>query len=400
MSRYDAIVLGLGAMGSAAAWQLAKRGARVLGLDNYAPPHTLGSTHGDTRVTRLAIGEGPHLTPLVMRSHEIWREIERETGRDLLTTNGGLIISSAARTSKTHVDDFFANTCGAADRFQIPHEILNAAAIRKRFPHFKVRDDEVGYFEPGAGFVRPEACVAAQIALARICGADIRPNERALGFDETSTGTTVRTAESSYQAERLVVCAGPWLPSLLDETHASLFRIYRQVLFWFAIDGPIDTWAPRQFPIFIWELQGVRQGIYGFPAVDGRDGGVKIATEQFDAQTSPDAAERSVSADEIASMYATYVEPYFTGLAPRCVKSAVCLYTVTPDSGFVIDWLPGSDRVLIASPCSGHGFKHSAAIGEILAELATKGSSKTDLSPFRLSRFKPEHASSTQIGAR
>ena len=387
MSRYDAIVLGLGAMGSAATWQLAKRGARVLGIDGFAPPHAMGSTHGETRITRLAIGEGSHLTPLALRSHEIWREIERETGRDLLTAKGGLILSSDARTSKTHVEGFFANTLAAARQFHIAHEILDAAAIRKRFAQFLVQDNEIGYFEPGAGFVRPEACVSAQLDLARKNAADTRVNERVLDFAEDATGVTVRTATATHRADRLVVCGGPWLPSLLDARTARLFRIYRQVLFWFAIDGPIAPWEEDRFPIFIWELQNTNQGIYGFPAIDGARGGVKIATEQYDAETSPAAAERAVSAEEVASMHAHHVAPNFSGLGPTCVKSAVCLYTVTPDFGFVIDWLPGSERVLIASPCSGHGFKHSAAIGEALAQLVMEDKSTLELSAFRFDRF-------------
>ena len=167
MKKYDAIVLGLGATGSAALYQLAKRGARVLGLDRYAPPHAYGSTHGDTRITRLAIGEGAHYTPLALRSHEIWRELERESGETLLTTNGGLIISSPNKQAFTHVDAFFANTVAAAERFGIAHERLDANAIRARFPEFKVGDDEYGYLERDAGYLRPEACVRVQLQGAR-----------------------------------------------------------------------------------------------------------------------------------------------------------------------------------------------------------------------------------------
>src|SRR5665213_4254770 len=155
MFRHDVIILGLGAMGSAATFQLAKRGARVLGIDRYAPPHSFGSTHGDTRVTRLAIGEGEHYTPLVKRSHEIWREIEHETGADLLCTNGGLVISSNSNPASTHVKGFFQNTVDAAHKHGIAYELLDATEIRRRYPMFNVRDDEFGYFEPSAGFVRP-----------------------------------------------------------------------------------------------------------------------------------------------------------------------------------------------------------------------------------------------------
>lgn len=156
MDTYDAVILGLGAMGSAAAYQLAKRKARVLGLDQFAPPHALGSSHGDTRITRLAIGEGTHYTPLALRSHEIWREIEGETGADLLTVTGGLIVSSAASTARVHVADFFANTVAAAQKHGIAHELLESGDIRRRFPQFHIRDGEIGYYEAQAGFLRPK----------------------------------------------------------------------------------------------------------------------------------------------------------------------------------------------------------------------------------------------------
>src|SRR5258708_30422448 len=178
MAKYEVLVLGLGAMGSAAAFQLARRGRKVLGIDRFAPPHSLGSSHGETRITRLAIGEGEHYTPLVLRSHELWREIEKEAGADLLTITGGLIISSIARTAMLHVDQFFSNTVAAAEKYRIPHQILPAQEIRTRFPQFQVRDDEIGYYEPSAGFLRPEACVEAQLRLGRKYGAGFPPHER------------------------------------------------------------------------------------------------------------------------------------------------------------------------------------------------------------------------------
>jgi len=386
MVRYDAIVLGLGAMGSAALYQLAKRGARVLGIDRFAPPHAMGSSHGDTRVTRLAIGEGDHLTPLAMRAHEIWREIEKETGAELLTSNGGLILSSDKPTSFTHVEGFFANTVAAAEKFGIAHERLDAHAIRARFPVFKVRDNEIGYFEPEAGFVRPEACVAAQLDLAKRNGAELCLNAPVLGFEEDSSGVRVKTERETCVADRLIVTAGAWLPTLLAPEHAQLFRIYRQVLLWYEIQGPIAAYQPDRFPIFIWELEGETQGIYGFPAIDGGAGGLKVATESYDATITADTVDRDVSAREIASTY-RLIGPRIEGVGPRAVKSKVCLYTTTPDFGFVVDWLLGSERILIGSACSGHGFKHSATVGEILAELTRDGRTRFDIAPLRFARF-------------
>lgn len=387
MMKFDTIVLGLGAMGSAAVYHLAKRGSRVLGIDRYSPPHARGSSHGDTRITRLAIGEGAQYTPLAMRSHALWRDLERECGKTLLTSCGGLIISSSAKSSVTHVEGFFANTIASAQRYGIAHEILDAAQIRRRFPQFRIADDESAYFEPEAGFLRPEECVGAHLAMAQAHGAEIHREERVCGFDVAGGSVVVTTQRETYSAEHLIVAAGPWLPELMDRGRGRCFTIYRQAMFWFEVPAPVNSFLPENFPVFIWELQGRDQGIYGFPAVDGPLGGVKVATEQYAASTTAEDADLTVSDDEIAAMREHYIARFIPALNGKCVKAVACLYTVTPDFGFVIDTHPDSDRVWIVSPCSGHGFKHSPAIGEALAELAIDGATRVDLGAFKLDRF-------------
>lgn len=387
MTSFDVVVVGLGAMGSAAAWQLAKRGARVLGIDRFSPPHALGSSHGDTRITRLAIGEGAQYTPLAQRSHEIWREIEALTGEQLLTVTGGLWISSEARQAETHVANFFDNTLAAARRFGIAHELLDARAIRARFPQFNVADNENGYFEPGAGYLRPEACIRAQLTLAERQGARIHRDETVLEFSQASGAVSVRTDRGTYEARRLIVAAGAWLPQLLAPALARRFTITRQALYWFDTGASFKRFAPPAFPVWIWELQDRRNVIYGIPAIDGPAGGAKLATEQYAATTSADAVTREVSAAEKERMHRELVAPYLPGLGPRCVKAVACLYTATPDFHFVVDRHPVMRDVLVASPCSGHGFKHSAALGEALAELALEGGSTMDLSSFTFARF-------------
>jgi sarcosine oxidase len=384
--QYDIAIVGLGAMGSATALALAKRGAKVIGFDRFEPPHAFGSSHGDTRVTRLAIGEGDHLTPLVMRSHQLWREIERETGASLLSETGGLIISSETNAAQTHVEGFFGKTVAAAETFGIAHALLDAAQIRARWPQFKLRADEFGYFEPTAGFVRPEACIRAELALASRCGAELHASESVLRFEPSPRGVAVTTESGTYAAGKLVLCAGAWLPELLGGKYTALFRIHRQTQFWFDVDD-VTGFLPERFPIFIWELPDSARGIYGFPAIDGSAGGIKIASEEFAEPTNPNDADRSVSREEIESVYAL-IAPHLCGAGPRCLRATACLYTVTPDFGFVIDTHPDSDRVIVASPCSGHGFKHSPAVGEALADLALEQPPRFDLSPFRLSRFR------------
>ncbi len=385
--KYDAIVLGLGATGSAAAYQLARRGRRVLGIDRHAPPHALGSTHGGTRITRLAIGEGEHYTPLAIRAHRIWREIEHETGANLLCTNGGLVISSADTRSETHVEGFFRNTVSAAQRFGIAHEVMDAAEIRRRYPQFAVGGEEYGYYEPSAGFVRPELCVHAQLELAKKYGAELHTGEILLGFEPMPAGVRVVTDCGRYECERLIAAAGAWLPALLGPPLDGLFRVHRQVQFWFAPRDGTAQFRPDRFPVFIWELRRSRQGIYGFPAIDGATGGIKIASESFETTTSPDTVDRDVAKDEIRRTHETLVAPYIPGISGDCVRASACLYTVTPDFGFVIDTHPQSERIIIASPCSGHGFKHSPAIGEGLAEWVCRGTAPPGFDAFALKRF-------------
>ena len=383
----DVIVVGLGAMGSAACYQLAKREASVIGIDRYSPPHSLGSTHGETRVTRLAIGEGEQFVPFALRSHDIWRELESETGADLLTVTGGLIMSGASGEHSLHGSaDFVETTINAAIKFGIEHRILDSRQIADEFPQFILSGKERGYFENEAGFLRPEACVKTQLELAEKLGANLRLNERVIRIENTGAGVDVISDRATYSAATAIVSAGPWVSEFVDGVPANLFKIYRQVLYWFDVSQVYERYRVGKFPIFIWEFgRGKDDFSYGFPAIDGKHGGLKVASETFPATTSPEETDRAVSTGETASMFNQYIAGHLDGIGATCVKSAVCLYTVTPNSNFVIDRL--SENVLLASPCSGHGFKHSAAIGETLAELALRKST-IDVSPFALSQFE------------
>ena len=360
---FDTIVVGLGAMGSATAWQLARRGARVLGIDRYAPPHSHGSHCGESRITRKAIGEGDAYVPLALRSYEIWREIESALpGSDpLLNVTGGLWISSPRRQVEIHVADFFDRTVDTARRFGIAHEVLDATAMRRRFPAFNVRDDESGYYEPEAGYLRPEACVRAQLGLAAAAGAELRTNEAVLGIEQSGGAVDVVTARGKYRADRAIVTAGAGVVDLVPALGGRL-TVSRQVQYWFGAEGLDDL------PVWIWELQDRGNAIYGFPA---KGGVVKVSTESFTREITPD------------EMFTSLVAPNLRGVRAPCVKTVTCLYTATPDFHFVIDRQPAMDRVIVASPCSGHGFKHSAALGEAIAQLVTDGRSALDLSPFR-----------------
>ena len=377
----DVAVVGLGAMGAATLYQLAKRGIRAIGIDRHAPPHDQGSSHGETRITRQAVGEGDVYAPLVIRSHEIWRELEAATGASLLEACGMLVMAPAgSRTGHHGKADFLTRTIAVAQRHGIAHEVLDAAEIARRFPGFRLTGTERGCFEPGGGFVRPEACIAAQLAEATRLGAGIRTGTRVLALHQRADGVAIETDQGSIEAAQVVVAAGAWAGGLLGAPYDRLLLPYRQVLHWFPVDDAVPT-----IPAFIW-MHGARPEdyFYGFPALAGA---VKVATEQYADPCNPDALDRTVSPGEQAAMWETHVAPRLESLAAPALRSAACLYTVTPDAGFVVERHPRQDRLVVVSACSGHGFKHSAGLGEAVAEWLAEGRSRIDLSPFRSARF-------------
>lgn len=375
-------------MGSAALAALGRAGASVIGFDRFSPPHEFGSSHGDTRITRLAIAEGSDYVPLVLRSHELWRELERSTGVELLTECGGLTMAQPGAGGVLHgVDDYLDRVRSIASEYGIEHENLAADEIAQRFPQFDLVGGERGYYEPAAGFVRPERCIAAQLKLAAQHGAALRLDEPVTAYTSDSNGVNVTTESGGARAARLILAAGPWMGDLLPE-HRGWFRVYRQVHFWFALKGRGAHERYRRMPIYIWETgYGAEDLIYGFPAVDGPDGGAKLATEQYATTTAPDELERGVRPEEIEEFYERFVRERLPGLDRRCLKATACMYTVTPDSRFVIDRHPEHENVIVVSACSGHGFKHSPAIGEAVAQLAIDGRSDIDLSGFSFARL-------------
>jgi sarcosine oxidase len=331
-------------------------------------------------MTRLSVGEGPEYVPLVRRSHELWREIEAQTGTRLLSQPGGLFLSRPGSW-------FFEATRELARRHEIEHEELSPARLRDRFPMFAIDEQTHGYYEPAAGFVRPEEAVRAQLELARRAGAELRPGERVLEWSRSGHGVSVLTDRAAYVCEQLILCAGPWLPALFPEGR-ELFAVHRQVQLWFEIRQGYEQL--RHGPVFVWDFGGERSGFvhfagfYGFPAVDGPAGGVKVATETYETTTEPDGRQHPPTGAEIAAMYHRCIEGRLPWLGPDPVRTLSCLYTCTRGSRFVIDRHPGHEAVLIVSPCSGHGFKHSPAIGEAVAQWVTDGSPELDLSPFCL----------------
>jgi sarcosine oxidase len=371
---FDVIVAGLGAMGSAACYQLAKRGKRVLGLDRYSPPHTLGSSHGQTRIIREAYFEDPLYVPLVQRAYELWAELEREAGRKLFQQTGGLmigrpqgmVVSGAKRSALEH---------------KLSYEVLSSAQVSRRFPALRPDEEMAAVWEPRAGILFPEACVESHLALARKHGAVLGLDEVVLDWKPDGTGILVKTVKGEYRAGALILAVGAWAPSLLAELSLPL-KVERQVLYWFRPRTETNIFRPENCPIYLWEYAHNRT-FYGFPDLGE---GVKVARHHEGKEADPNNVFREVVPEEIEAM--RELVRRFLPEADGALNSAtVCLYTNTPDHHFLIDKHPAHSQVVIASPCSGHGFKFSSAIGEVSADLALEGKSRFDLSLFRLKRF-------------
>jgi sarcosine oxidase len=377
--RGEVIVVGLGAMGAAVSWQLARMGVSAIALDRYTAPHDGGSTHGESRITRLAVAEGDEYVSLVRRSHELWREIEAESRQTLLTRTGGVVIGGPQ-------SDFLTRTRRIAARHGIVHETLDGAELRRRFPMFTASEASRAYYEPEAGYVRPEAAVAAQLGLAVKAGVRLRLAEPLLEWCASQQGVRVRTASGVHDADQLVLCPGAWINQLFPEGR-NLFAIYRQLLLWFPIVK--EPQALGKMPIFIWDFGGERtgfvhlRGFYGFPPLAGLAGGVKVGTEQFERTTEPDGVQHPATLEEAAHIRRHIIGERLPWLGPAPLRTVSCLYTSTRGSRFVIDRHPAHENVMIVSACSGHGFKHSPAIGEAVAQLVTGQPPEVNLRPFQ-----------------
>jgi len=361
-------------MGSAAAFHLARSGRHVLGLDRFAPPHALGSSHGQTRIIREAYFEHPIYVPLVQRAYVLWDELQQLTGTPLLNQTGGLMIGRPDSI-------VFRGARLSADTHRLPHEVLSSDQVRKRFPALCPEDEMAAILEPRAGILFPERCIAAHLSLAARHGANLRADEPVLRWKDSTDGVRVVTTKGTYQASQLVISAGSWARELLPELHLP-FTVERQVLFWFEPRSRADLFYPERCPIHLWQFDG-RRFFYGFPELGE---GVKVACHHDGEFTSPDQILREVTPDEVESMR-TIVRRFLPGADGPLRTATVCMYTNTPDEHFWIDRHPGTPHVLIASPCSGHGFKFASAIGEIVCDLVHQRKPAFDLSLFRQRTF-------------
>ena len=406
---FDVIVIGVGAMGSSACWHLGRRGARVLGLEQFDIPNSMGSSHGESRMIRLCYYEHPDYVPLLRRAYELWRELESRSGKSLLHLTGGLYMGPAT-------SEFMTGTLRAAREHDLPHDMLDLDAIGARFPQFRLRRDDIGVFEPNAGVLLPEAVISAQAELALRSGAEIHARETVREWSADDRSVTVRTDRGHYAADRLVICGGAWSAGLinhggvlplderagteargvlpLDERAGTEARgaaalpltVTRQTLAW--------VWPPRpelfelgRLPV--WAI-GHGDGTlhYGFPMLKGGASrpGFKIAHHAHGPATDPDRIERETGPDDLAPIRQA-IRDFVPDADGPLLSMRVCMYTSTPDGHFIIDCHPLHQRVSIACGFSGHGFKFASVVGEILADLAMHGRTSHPIGFLGLSRF-------------
>ena len=374
-TEYDAIVMGVGGMGSATAYHLASRGVDTLGIERYDIPHTMGSSHGNTRIIRKAQYEHPAYVPLVNRSYELWRGLEDRTGRDLLHVTGG--IDAGPEESQV-----FSGSLRSCKEHDIEHEVLSGSELNERFPGYDLPPEHCAVYQPDGGFLIPEQCIIGHVEAAQQAGAEIRAREPVSDYEPTKDGRVrVTTRKEVYEADRLVVTAGAWSQKLVPEL-AGLVEPVRQVLAWLQPTAP-ERFNPERFPVFV-HATG-ESHYYGFPVYDVP--GFKFGKfNHLDRAVDPDEMEREPLPED-EKLLRDYAEQYFpTGAGPT-MKLSTCLFANSPDRHFILDRLPDSPQITVGAGFSGHGFKFASAIGEILAEISLDGETKQDISLFSLDRF-------------
>ena len=381
MKRYDVIVAGLGAMGSATAAQCAMRGANVLGLERWTPGHAHGSSHGDSRIIREMYFEHPMYVPLVQRAYTLWEELEQKTDTELLHVTGGLMAGPAT-------SEIVTGTIRSAREHGLPYEQLDAKGIHQRFPAFQVLDHIVGVVDPRAGHLNPDAGNAAHHALARAHGAELHFDEGVTAWEPDGEGVKVTTARGTYYADQLCLSVGAYLAPLVASLKLPL-TVERQVLGWFEPDPGHAKWKAPDCPIWAYD-NSAGQMTYGFPRLAR---GVKMAVmHEGERFTDGGAIRETPDSTDLAFIRERCGELLPAIRTAELREMAVCRFTNTPDLDFVIDHHPEFPQVLVSSPCSGHGYKFASAIGEVSAELLLDGATAFDISPFGIGRLAGKRA--------
>ena len=371
---HDVAVLGVGGMGSAAAYHLARRGLSVVAIERHTPGHDRGSSHGLSRIIRLAYFEHPSYVPLLRRAFTLWRELEEASQEQLLHVTGA--IDAGMPGSRV-----FEGSLASCQIHGLRHQVLPAEQVNARFPGYRLPAGFMAVFQPDGGFLEPEKCIQAFATLAAAEGAQVRIGDPARGWTRTPDSVVVHLEDEEIRARQLVLCAGAWTPALVPSL-APLLRPERQVVAWFEVQEH-HSFAPDRFPVFV--MTTPSGTYYGFP--ESGVPGFKIGKYHHRSEAvDPDTMSHVVDPSDEAVLREC-VRSVFPGADGPVLRSSTCIFTNTPDEHFIIDRLPDSPEVLVVSACSGHGFKFCSVIGEIVADLVSDGSTRHDVSLFRLDRF-------------
>jgi sarcosine oxidase len=377
MQTYDLAVIGVGGMGSAIAMHATARGLKVLGIEQFGIPNTRGSSHGATRILRLGLHEGPTYVPLVLRAVELWKELGEKVGTSIFHRIGSLDVS----LPDSHI---FQGSKRACDKFEIPHEVLDAAETTRRFPALTPTPEMISVYQPGSGLVLPELAVSSHVNVALEGGAEIHGYERMLGWESRGSSYLVRTNRDTYEAKQIVFSAGAWIGKMLGEFGVQVAP-ERTVLGWFAPKANYANFQEAKLPVWIVDYPEIGH-FYGFPmhGIPGFKLGRlrEIPLPGID----PDLLRREPDAEDEADMR-SFVQAAFPDANGPILSMETCFFENSPDRTPIIDRLPGEQGAWVTGGFSGHGFKFCSAVGEVMADLITKGGSAFDLSPFALSRF-------------
>jgi len=372
MTHYDVAVIGLGAMGAHAVQQLAARGVRVLGIERFGPLHDRGSSHGDTRLIRLGYFEGAGYTPLLRRAYRNWRRLEERSGADIMTVTGVLQIGKPD-------DPVVTGTLSSCKQQGLAHDLLDAEGMRQRFPAFALDEDEVAVYEPRGGFLRPETAVLTALRLAAADGAELHFGERVIAID----GRKITTASSSYEASTVIVAAGTHVNELVPELRG-IAQPIRQVVGWFFPKDQLVT-KPGRMPVFL-RGEGRDNSYFGFPAIDAM--GVKVGKHcHFFEEIDPEQDNPPVNEAD-RKLLSDFMAKRLPAAAGPATGFVTCRYTMLPGEDFLIDRSSSNPNMIVASPCSGHGFKFASVIGEILAGLALDGGTDLNIAGFSFQALK------------
>jgi sarcosine oxidase len=360
-------------MGAATGWRLAKRGIQVVCFDRHSPPHSSGSSHGESRITRTAYFEGPWYVPLLHETFLMWRELESITGARLLTLTGALMIGEPAAVAIT-------GALAAATEHGLDANLMQADELRHRYPGHVIGAGDVAVLDKQAGIIRPEAAVDAMIGRLVALGGEIRRDVVVTDVSGRAGGVEVTADDSRETFDAAVLAAGPWMPEVAAWLRLT---VERQVMAWLKIETGVESFTPERFPVFIRQTPALGD-FYGIPTLDGLS--IKIARHHEGDVTDPNNIDRNVTDAELDPLRA-FVARYLRGVTQEVTRTAACMYTNTTDGHFAIGLHPDDARVVVISACSGHGFKFAPVVGDIAADLVCDGRTLRDISRFSLARF-------------